>query len=332
MAILVLVIAFPVLLLGAEVFTNGVEWLGRRLNLGEGVVGSVLAAVGTALPETLVPLVAILLGGESAHDVGIGAIIGAPFMLSTLAMLVTGIAALVFWRSGRRERRLHLNERIISRDLGFFLISFTIALAASYLPTRETRWAAGLAVGLLYVWYLRLVFRADEGTEGVAPPPLYFGRRIAEPGFPRIWLQVIAGLVAIVGGAKLFVSGVEALSAAWNVPPLVFALIAAPIATELPEKFNSVVWIRSGKDTLALGNITGAMVFQSTFPVSIGLLLTDWKLDRYAHLSGWTAVVSAAILLATIRAKGRAPVRVLLLCGALYFPFIGYVLYNALAR
>jgi cation:H+ antiporter len=143
---------------------------------------------------------------------------------------------------------------------------------------------------------------------------------------------VIAGLAAIVGGAKLFVSGVEALSAAWNVPPLVFALIAAPIATELPEKFNSVVWIRSGKDTLALGNITGAMVFQSTFPVSIGLLLTDWKLDRYAHFSGWTAVIAAAILLAAIRARGRAPIRVLLVCGMLYFPFIGYVLYNALTR
>ena len=74
------------------------------------------------------------------------------------------------------------------------------------------------------------------------------------------------------------------------------------------------------------------MVFQSTFPVSIGLFLTDWKLDRYAHLSGWTAILAAAILLLAIRARGQAPVRVLLLCGMLYFPFIGYVLYRALAR
>jgi len=234
MEILALVIAFPILLLGAEVFTNGVEWLGRRLNLGEGVVGSVLAAVGTALPETLVPLVAILLGGPSADEVGIGAIVGAPFMLSTLAMLVTGCAALIFWRRGRRERRLQLNERVISRDLAFFLVSFTIALASSYLPWREARWAAGAAVGLLYVLYLRQVFRADEGTGGHALPPLHFGRRLAEPGIARVAIQVIAGLAAIVGGAKLFVSGVETLSAAWGVSPLVFALIAAPIATELP--------------------------------------------------------------------------------------------------
>ncbi len=332
MAILDLIIAFPILLLGAEVFTNGVEWLGRRLNVGEGVVGSVLAAVGTALPETLVPLVAILLGGPSAHEVGIGAIVGAPFMLSTLAMLVTGSAALIFWRRGRRDRALHLNERIIGRDLAFFLVSFTIALASSHLPWREARWAAGAIVGLLYVWYLHQVFRADEGTGEHALPPLHFGRQIADPGAGRVAFQVFAGLVAIVAGAKLFVSGVETLSADWGVSPLVFALIAAPIATELPEKFNSIVWIRSGKDTLALGNITGAMVFQSTFPVSIGLFLTDWKLDRYAHFSGWTAILAAAILLLAIRARGRAPVRVLLLCGVLYFPFIGYVLYSAFVR
>ncbi len=43
-------------------------------------------------------------------------------------------------------------------------------------------------------------------------------------------------------------------------------LLVAPIATELPEKFNAVIWIRQGKDTLAMGNITGAMVFQASIP------------------------------------------------------------------
>jgi cation:H+ antiporter len=329
MTFLALLIALPVLLIGAEIFTNGIEWLGRRLNVGEGVVGSILAAVGTALPETLIPLVAILSGGATAHEVGIGAIIGAPFMLSTLAMLVTGGAALLFARSGRRGRRLNLNETIISRDLRFFLISFAIALCASYLPGGPARWVAGLAVGLVYVWYLREVFKGDEGTGDHALPALYFGRRIEEPPLALITAQVVVSLAVIVAGAKVFVYGVQAVSAAWNVPPLVFALIAAPIATELPEKFNSVVWIRGGKDTLALGNITGAMVFQSTFPVSIGLFLTEWKLDRFAHFSGWTAIVAAAILYLTIRARGRAPVWALIACGLLYFPFIAYVVVTA---
>ena len=63
MDILILVIAFVVILLGAELFTNGIEWFGRKLNLAQGAVGSVLAAVGTALPETMIPIIAIAFGG-----------------------------------------------------------------------------------------------------------------------------------------------------------------------------------------------------------------------------------------------------------------------------
>ena len=59
MAVLILVIALLVILIGAELFTNGIEWVGRKLDLAEGAVGSVLAAVGTALPETMIPIIAI---------------------------------------------------------------------------------------------------------------------------------------------------------------------------------------------------------------------------------------------------------------------------------
>jgi hypothetical protein len=58
MDVLILVVAFVIILLGAELFTNGIEWFGRKLQLAEGAVGSVLAAVGTALPETMIPIIA----------------------------------------------------------------------------------------------------------------------------------------------------------------------------------------------------------------------------------------------------------------------------------
>ena len=75
MSILLLIVAFAVILAGCELFVNGIEWFGRKLNLGEGAVGSVLAAVGTALPETIIPLIAILIhGGAAGEEVGIGAI------------------------------------------------------------------------------------------------------------------------------------------------------------------------------------------------------------------------------------------------------------------
>ena len=95
--------AFVLIIGGAIGFTNAVEWLGHRLNLGEGAVGALLAAVGTALPESLIPIVALLGGGgQEATDVAIGAIIGAPFLLGTLAMLLVVGSAHLF--AGRREQ------------------------------------------------------------------------------------------------------------------------------------------------------------------------------------------------------------------------------------
>jgi cation:H+ antiporter len=106
-------------------------------------------------------------------------------------------------------------------------------------------------------------------------------------------LQILVALAAIIFGADLFVRQLTSLSAAAGVPALVISLLITPIATELPEKFNSVMWMRQKKDTLALGNITGAMAFQSTFPVAIGMAFTQWRLWQ----EGWHAAVAAGIAL-----------------------------------
>jgi cation:H+ antiporter len=92
-----------VILIGAKFFTNGVEWLGVRLGLARGAVGSVLAAIGTALPETMIPLVAILMGhGQASQDIGVGAILGAPFMLGTVGFMLAGMMTILLIRRRRR--------------------------------------------------------------------------------------------------------------------------------------------------------------------------------------------------------------------------------------
>ena len=75
-----------------------------------------------------------------------------------------------------------------------------------------------------------------------------------------VLFQLLVSLGGIVFGAHLFVQGITEVSIVLGIPAFVLSLVIAPVATELPEKFNSIVWVRQGKDTLALGNITGAMV------------------------------------------------------------------------
>ena len=71
----------------------------------------------------------------------------------------------------------------------------------------------------------------------------------------------------------------------------------APLATELPEKANSILWVRDGKDTLAVGNVTGAMAFQATVPVALGLAVTDWDLATEAVVAAVAALVGGALAL-----------------------------------
>jgi cation:H+ antiporter len=325
MSIFLLIVALAIILASAELFTNGVEWFGRRYELGEGAVGSVLAAVGTALPETLIPIIAIVFTGTAASDdIGIGAILGAPFMLATIAMVVTAVAVVVFAWRGRRTRAVAVNEEVMRRDLSHFLIAYGLAMAAAFVQIPALHYALAVALLLFYAYYVYETMRS-EGDLGEDTKPLYFHRHPEMPHRRRIFLQIGVALAGIILGAEIFVREVETLSATLGAAPLVVSLLITPIATELPEKFNSVLWIRQRKDTLALGNITGAMVFQSTFPVSIGLIFTTWELTGDALVAGLLALVSGTIFYLTLRIRHALTWWSLGGAGSVYFVYLIYV-------
>lgn len=337
MELVALVIAFLIILLGAELFTNGIEWFGHKLGLAEGAVGSVLAAVGTALPETMIPLIAILGGNSEASDeVGIGAILGAPFMLSTLAMFVTGVAIFRWARRRKTGTTLDLSSSVLVQDMKFFVVAYALAIGVAFLPADLTwpRIAVAIVLIAIYAYYVREHFQAEAGHGDPELAPLRFHRldlrAPAHPEPPRLRivnLQVLLALACIVGGAYLFVGAVTELSRSLGLDEILLALIIAPIATELPEKFNSVIWVRQGKDTLAMGNITGAMVFQSAIPTSVALVFAPeiWVVAPGSYLAfasaGIAFLASATIFLPMYRA-GRLRGRGLLLGGAFYAAYL----------
>src|SRR5256885_15891430 len=172
--------AFLVILAGAELFTNGIEWFGHKLNLAEGAVGSVLAAVGTALPETMIPIIAFrFVGGSVASDSGgIGAILGAPFMLSTLAMFVTGVAV-IFVARGRPDRTsMPVDTNVLAHDMRYFGIAYALAVGAAFLPLDPVwlKWVVAAGLIGIYGWYVKGHFEAGPTVDAEGPAPLPFPR------------------------------------------------------------------------------------------------------------------------------------------------------------
>jgi cation:H+ antiporter len=126
----------------------------------------------------------------------------------------------------------------------------------------------------------------------------------------------------MVGGAHLFVEELLQIAGSIGVDALVLALILAPLATELPEKVNSFFWVREAKDALALGNITGAMVFQSMIPVGIGLIFTDWELNWHAVLSIGLGLAGGLLAYESLHLDGRFKLPAVIGWFALYSAFI----------
>jgi len=326
--IIILLLSLGIILLGCELFTNGIEWLGKKMNLGDGVVGSIFSAVGTCLPETLIPVVALLFSKDqkTSTDIGIGAIAGAPFMLATLAFFITGLSVIIFRDRRKAKYKINVNLNILSRDISFFVLVYISAILASFVTFGIVKNVVAILLLVCYIYYVVKTINNDQVSNEEVDELIFAKIFNSKTSIFIITLQIALALCAIIIGAELFVSNIEVVSKALKVSTLVLSIIITPIATELPEKFNSIIWISKSKDTLSLGNITGAMVFQSCIPVSIGILATDWRLDIVTLVSAFLALASSLVTLIWIKKRNYLNPVPLLFGGLFYIVFICFLI------
>ncbi|HET7570358.1 MAG TPA: sodium:calcium antiporter [Gammaproteobacteria bacterium] len=325
-------VSLAVILAAALIFTNALEHFGDRLNISEGVTGSIFAAVGTALPEAMIPILALFAAGQNgnaAHEIGVGAILGAPLLLTTLAMFLIMLAVV-----GSRGLRgvMQPEPSGLVRDLDFFLAAYVIATVALFIPPPLTwlRVAVALLLVAIYCAYLVATLRASSelvkaGHDTDAPGRLYATRLGLPVNFATIGLQVLVGIVLLVLGAEGFIQGIEGISHQLGISALLLSLVIAPVATELPEKVNSVLWMRHDRDTLAFGNVTGAMVFQGTLLPALGIATMPW-VAQPTVLASVAATLAAAAWLRVLLLRGQLKVWHLIANGVLYGGYLATVL------
>ena len=325
-ALLRLPVGIAAVVFSALLFTNGLEWFGHRLRLGHAALGSVFAAMGTALPEASIAFLAAVMpaahGGGDA--VSVGAVLGAPLLLATLGFAVLGLGA---YRA--RRPTLMVNRRAMARDLGIYLLAFGAAVAAGVLGLSGTARAV-LAIALVvgYAAYAVVTIGGGEPGSGPtdAPAPLWCAGRSASPPWWAITGQLCLAVGLMLVGAELFVHVLTGLADSLALSGFVLAVVLAPLATELPETVNSVVWIGQNKDQLAVGNVTGAMVLQGAVVPAVGLAFTPWHFDTVEMIAAVVALAGAMVPLVGVVAARRLPGWLLLCPAALYIAFVVWVL------
>jgi len=313
-----------IIYLACEYFVNGVEWVGRHLNLGSTTTGTVLAAFGTALPESAVTFVAVIFGHDAAEkNVGVGAAVGGPLVLATLSYAVVGSVLLLSSRRlARRDACLEVDCARLSRDQGWFLLIFVASIGLGLFDFPFKRWLgiALFATYGLYVWReMRNGGRTTEIEEELEP--LKFRSRIPVPGLGWACFQTLSALIIIAVASRVFVSQLEAISTGLGISAQFVALLLSPVATELPETLNAVIWVRQGRERLALANISGAMMIQATVPAGLGVLFTTWRFDG-PLIAAATVTAAAVAMLWTLFRRRQVSAGNLIPVGGLYLVFV----------
>jgi len=327
-----------------EWFVNAVEWLGRRLRVGPLAVGTILAAFGTALPESVVTFVAVVFGtGASQKNIGVGAAMGGPLVLATIAYGVTGWMML----ARRRRAQVYPDAMVpvggpareapaprpspaprdnlgdlgkLARDQRWFLAIFAMKVALGLVAFAIKPWLGLLFFAAYGVYFWREI--RGSGGPGLDEDlqALRLQRRRPQPATWAVVTQTLATIGVIFAASQVFVHQLEAIGPMLGLPAAVTALLLSPIATELPEIMNAIIWVRQGKTRLALANISGAMMIQATVPSGLGLLFTPWRFGTALLISGLATMAAISYLLMLLR-TGRFGATTLSLAVVPYLAF-----------
>ena len=314
-----------------EYFVNSIEWLGKKLHLGETATGTVLAAFGTALPESAVTFVAVMMGRTAEiRDIGVGAAMGGPLVLATIAYATVGVA---LWchrsRLGRADGRVQVEHARLARDQAWFLSIFVAKCALGLIAFAFKPWLGVLFLlaYALYVW--RELKDEHVASDDEQLEPLKFQPRASTPSMLAVSLQASLSLLVIAVASHVFVSQLEVIGVAMHLPPHLVALVLSPVATELPETMNALIWVRQGKERLALANISGAMMIQATVPSALAIFATPWLFDAPLVVSGLLTMLAIVYLWRLFR-RGNVEGRALVPVGAFYLVFAGYAAWRFL--
>jgi cation:H+ antiporter len=310
----------------AVIFVNAIEWVGCQLRLGSSFVGAIIAPLFSSFPEMTVFLVAVFAyGGTAGEEIGIGTIFGQPFMASSLAYGLVGLAALLGYMLKKRKSAVLSVDRSLAVPYIFITVLFPLTLLPGLLGIAWIKNLCAFVFLGAFVSYIWMMYRRRKAELLEDPGTPYLCKvtsRLVRNDMAIAVVQLLGAVALLYFGSERLVGAVDVLARNTGMSPLGLALIVVPAATAIPETASALIWGYRGKDTLSLGSLVGEKILYSSLYPGLGLLLTSWVLDIHAYISVLATTVISLILLFYI-SKQKVPWYAL--CFGLLF-FAGYAI------
>lgn len=318
-------ISLIAIVLSCVLFTNGVEFLGNKLKIGNCATGSILAVLGTGLPEFIVPLVAIFGANytntpiNTAQNIALGAILGSPFMLSTLALFILAFVLII-----KKRNKINAELSFVLRDYKYFILAYVVAILFSFKALNDYKIFAAIILFILYgVFVFRTILKSKCTCFEAESEKLYLNIKNENLA---LFLQLSTSLLILILSSHFFVNEIKYFSLAFGVSPSILALLITPFATELPECINSIIWLKEDKDELAISNILGAVVFQASLLFSIGMILTSFEFSFELLFNSILTILCALIFLLSILKTQKITLLNLFICGIFYISYLIFLI------
>jgi cation:H+ antiporter len=241
-------------------------------------------------------------------------------VLGTVAYAVVGLVFLLN-KDKRAALLAAVDTRKLSQDQAWFMAIFLLKVVLGLVAFAIKPWLGMLFVIAYGVYVREEMRRPDEAVAAeVELEPLKLRPGVREPSTAWAVFQTVMALVVIFVSSRLFVHQLDAIGPWLGLSPQMVALLLSPVATELPEILNAVIWVRQGKVALALGNISGAMMIQATIPSAFGIFFTPWMLSKPLVWAGVVTMIAVATLFVLLRKNALSPTG-LSLMGLFYLLF-----------
>ena len=260
--LLLLIVGFVALILGANWLVNGATSVGIRAKLSPLIIGLTIVAFGTSLPEMIVNVFSCAKGSPG---LAIGNIIGSNTMN---ILLILGVSALIW--------PIDVSRVSIRRDIPVgFVATLAITLMANYLFTGQARtinWIEGIVLLLMGFAYLLLTMLKNdpkEETEDVQEA-MPWGKTI---------IALIAGIIGLYIGGELVSRNAQILAKNWGMSESTIGLTVVATATSLPELITSIVAALKKNSGIAIGNVLGSNILNIFMVLGISALITPLPFD-----------------------------------------------------
>lgn len=251
---------------------------------------------------------------------------GGPLVLATLAYAVVSLALIYnHHRLHRETYNIRADQARMSHDQLAFLMVFALKVALGVVVFVIKPWLRVLFLASYAIYAWREIKDSHKAPEEEIEP-LKIQPSLTAPSWKWAALQTGLAIVVIGIASNLFVGQLETIGKVLHWSPHLVALLLSPVATELPEMMNAIIWIRQGKERLALANISGAMMIQATIPSALGIIFTPWLFDGPLIAAGiFTGV--AIIYLWSLFRRESVDARALVAVGSLYIVFVLLILF-----